>query len=778
MHPLAARAIKGTEPIATLVKEFYGWGGPLIVNGWQVRAQQREMSLRFAEQLDENAASVGVIEAPTGCGKGMAYLVPGIFAAFRAEHQWFERARKEAIRKGEDPDKVEPSSISYPAKFVVSTANISLQGQLTGKDIPSLAKMLGLPVRVTLMKSRRNYVCREELASIRHPDHDVRRILDWLDDGGSGDREDVSWPVADVWPRVSKGTDDCLGESCTHWHGEPLCCWRAAVEAWPSSHVIVANHHWTALSGGLASVGYAIDEAHELEDALRSVQGHRLLMGSFSTLATRYVASVRAAALTDARDSEARRDTDRTVEALRKRLDARVEAIQTPLFDCIRERRAKAIPVEDEHQDAAVTLPAPWVRKSAGPALEIAFADLIKLRDEMIESALDAGCEIEDGRIRYVGKDDKAKVKAARAAASVANRAIKLAQIYSATVLGRAHPDWCNGSLWAIWTSLEDEKIVVELTPADVAPVFGGLFARYGKMLLTSATLPAFPSLRLALGLGTEMTRPIPVPWPAAWRTGVGKLKGHSLDSAEGYDRDERPTDPLEDNTLSMGSFAPPPKYEVRLPSPYPLPSLGVLVIPHGPLPTEPRWRDWAVDRVVEAVTESRGGALILASSMAQMRRYAEALRLETGFKILCQGEAGRAGLIASFKADRDSVLCATRSFFAGVDVQGQACRLVLVDRVPFASPDDPVEKVVGELLVTRAKGGTAWRLRSVVVAGMTLAQGVGRLIRAETDYGAAVILDGRILEPRPGWREIRLALPPFPLHREMAAISRHLSGA
>lgn len=771
MHAIARRAIEGHEPIAMLVADFYGATGPLAAAGWEVRPQQREMSLRLAAQIDHNGGSIGLIEAPTGTGKGMAYLLPGVLAALRAEKRWYDNARAEARRKGKDPDDVEPSGSDYPAKLVVSTANIALQSQLVNKDIPALARMLGLEIRARLMKSRSNYACYEEMDKTlqRGPDPEVSRILSWVRAGGSGDKEHVTWPVAEAWPRASRGTDDCLGESCAHWDGgkAALCTWRAAVDGWFDAHVLVANHHWAALSGGIAAVAYAIDEAHELEEALRSVQGHRVMIGNFSALAARY------AALIKADDGE------------RRTIEARVNAASAPLFEVL-EARMESTRNSDEEHDAPVLLPIQWVRRSQGERLELAFASLLQLRDDIAQSALDRGCLLEDARIRYVLREDTEIAKEGRAAASVANRAIALCRLYGAVVLGRPHPDWRNPAPWAIWAQVETDRrgqkrLVANLVPADVAPVFAGLYQRYGTMLLTSATLPAFPSLRLGLGMGVDVPPRPPAGWPMAWRTGVGKLRGQSLDVAEGYDSDDRMSDELDDNVLTMSAApTPEPLYEVRLPSPYPLRQLGILVVPRGPLPTESGWRDWAVEQVVAAVRASGGGALVLASSVAMMRRYAEALRRERvdhvgGWTVLCQGEGGRTQLVADFKADKDSVLCATRSFFAGLDVQGDACRLVIIDRIPFAGPDDPVENAVGRLLVERNRGGNAWRLRSVPQAAMVLVQGIGRLVRSATDRGAAMVLDGRVLDGGSGWRQIRSALPPFPLMHDIAEIRRHL---
>ena len=165
-------------------------------------------------------------------------------------------------------------------------------------------------------------------------------------------------------------------------------------------------------------------------------------------------------------------------------------------------------------------------------------------------------------------------------------------------------------------------------------------------------------------------------------------------------------------------------------------------------------------------------------------RKEAEdALREERRWNVYKQGEAGRQQVVESFKADTDSVLVGTRSFFQGLDVQGESCRLVVIDKVPFASPDDPLEQAVGDLLVQRAKatgaGGrdpNAYLLRTVPEAAMVLVQGVGRLIRSREDRGVVVLLDGRVLQPGKGWETILQALPPFPLSDDPRDILRHLN--
>ena len=140
------------------------------------------------------------------------------------------------------------------------------------------------------------------------------------------------------------------------------------------------------------------------------------------------------------------------------------------------------------------------------------------------------------------------------------------------------------------------------------------------------------------------------------------------------------------------------------------------------------------------------------------------------------QDDAGRGKVVADFRADRDSVLVATRSMFQGIDVAGDSLRLVVIDRVPFGSNDDPTEVAIGDLLSRRSRGGSPWLLRQVPMAAMALVQGLGRLIRSQEDRGGAVILDGRVMQSGSGFRAIRRALPPFRV-TDMEGMHKFFSG-
>lgn len=827
MHEIAARAVQGSETIEELTLAFYGPQGPLVEAGWEVRDQQRQMSVQFARQIDRGApwlsclkengepadGSIGLIEAPTGTGKSMAYLVPGILAALRAESIWWavqrRNARERAEKDGTAYKEPAPDAKNHPLKLVVSTANIALQSQLIRKDIPAVSEMLGLNVRATLMKGRHNYVCRNELLQvsgklINQSNDDLQQLTREVlgDERHSGDREAFKWDTSRVWPMVSVTSEDCLRDGCPHWDPNADaggCWWRKVVASWPMSHVVVANHHWAALSSGIGAVGYAVDEAHELENAVRGVQGRTATSASFVSLAARLAPLMK---------------EDRGV------LEDLLIPIATRLFDTIDGYMVRVLgEVEQASMDykRPVPLAPDWTPTGFRKHAVADLGALIQLRDAVVKLAKE--CKPgpdwrEDGKlvVRVRSKDEEGK--RTRGLVACANRLIDLCQLYAAVVKGRPHPAWpSSDTTWAIWAQrdrqlidgMERWRIVLNLTPADVAPFFAYLNIKYPVMLLTSATLPEFTSMRLSLGMGSKWEREPPLPWPAPLRTGIGMLAGHEPGSKrpdeQGYedapdltpappdDLGPPPMDDDEDEPQTrvvprVTDLAPAPCFEGRLPSPYPLERQGLLVIPRGPLPKDTtRWQAWAVEQVVNAVNAAGGGALVLATSNAMMQKYTNALRAERRWNVLKQGEGGRQQVVEQFKADTDSVLVGTRSFFQGLDVQGESCRLVIVDKVPFASPDDPLEQAVGDLLVQRAKatgaGGrdpNAYLLRTIPEASMVLVQGVGRLIRSREDRGVVMLLDGRVLQPGKGWETILGALPPFPLSEDPRDVLRHLS--
>lgn len=738
MHEIARRARDGEGTITQLVEAFYGPAGPLAERGWEVRPQQVELSMDVAGMLDRQAAHDGrdeggryaprpalwgFCEAPCGTGKGLAYGVPGVLASLRAEAE--HEREVAAARKAGTPVPTEPR------KLVVSTANIALQEQLVRKDFPALAAMLGVEdqLRVVLLKSRANYLCRYKVRALGGAmiaDPRIDKLVQWMGEADcTGDREALAWDPGSAWADVSAPADECLGSSCAHYattggDARP-CFWRQAVAGYKQAHVVVTNHHYLAVAPAIRSCLLAVDECHELEDSLRATQAATLAPYSGRGLAGR---------LEGVLGADAGVLVAEPVRWLMEQAALHLGS-QQPAFGTQPPDVVKLVPG---------WLGAPGALADGerrGAAMRRALVDVER-------ACTREGCTRMDRLMLPPRASAAGSQEAAEHAARLARsweQMLRLCERYEAVLRAEPCAEWPAADLpWAIYLEIVkgrrgEDRVVAQMAPADVSWATALLAERYRTAVFTTATMPAYAPQRVALGLG------------------VGE----------------------------PGEGAPEPSYEKRLPSPFPLAQQGVLVVPHGPRPKEPGWAEWAAGQVVEAVRQARGGTLVLASSARQMRAYAQALRADSGcasYAVRVQGEAGRADLRRWFAEDVDGVLVATRSFFQGLDVQGDACRCVVIDRVPFARPDDPLEEAVGRLLVDRAGGGrnaTAYMLRSVPSAAMVLAQGAGRLVRSRTDLGAVVLLDTRVLAPGEGWQVLRAALPPFPLSRDPGDVRRRM---
>jgi ATP-dependent DNA helicase DinG len=215
----------------------------------------------------------------------------------------------------------------------------------------------------------------------------------------------------------------------------------------------------------------------------------------------------------------------------------------------------------------------------------------------------------------------------------------------------------------------------------------------------------------------------------------------------------------------------------LAIPSPFDFESQALLYLPSGlPDPASPQHTQAVTELSVPLIEASAGGAFVLFTSHRALQRAADLLRARwaelADFPLLVQGEAPREQLLRRFRESGNAVLLGTASFWEGVDVRGDALRLVIIEKLPFASPDDALTKARIEHL--KANGGNAFREYQLPEAALTLKQGVGRLIRSETDRGVVVICDPRIVD-KPYGRVFRASLPPMPVTRVGADAERFL---
>jgi len=215
------------------------------------------------------------------------------------------------------------------------------------------------------------------------------------------------------------------------------------------------------------------------------------------------------------------------------------------------------------------------------------------------------------------------------------------------------------------------------------------------------------------------------------------------------------------------------PTEELMLPSPFDFEEQAILYVPRGmPEPSAPSFVDRAADEVARLLAVSRGRAFVLFTSYANMNAVAERIASRVGYPLLMQGEAPKPVLLETFRRTPGAVLLATASFWQGVDVAGEQLSCVIIDKLPFASPADPVVQARIERI--RSRGGNPFQEYQVPVAILMLKQGLGRLIRASTDRGILAVLDSRLVE-RPYGRRFLESLPPARLVHDLAQVEGHL---
>jgi len=606
-----------------------------------------------------------VVQAGTGTGKSLAYLIPAIVRA-----------------------------VSDDSPVVVSTATIALQRQLVDRDLPRLIDALAdaLPRRpqFALLKGRRNYLClnkihnggaagadqegdedaggrpQEELfdpVAVTALGRDVQRLTLWASTTESGDRDDLKPGVPErSWSQVSVSARECLGLARCAFGAE---CFseRARGEA-GRADVVVTNHALLAIDAVAEAAVLpehallVVDEAHELVDR---------------------VTSVATAELTSAALGVAARRISRLVNPeLTQRLEATTANFAAAIHD--------ATPGRVDHLDDEMATYLTALRDVASAA----------------RSAIDTTSD--------------AKAAAARAETVAALSEITDTAARVLTSFGPAIPDRTD----VVWLEHEETRgsprPVLRVAPLSVAGLLRERVFSCSTTVLTSATLTiggSFDAMATAWGLtGGDFGEDPP------WRG------------------------------LDVGS-------------PFHHAKAGILyVAAHLP----PPGRDGTgsaeqLTEIAELITAAGGRTLGLFSSMRAARAAADAMRERLSTPVLCQGDDSTSALVERFSAEPETSLFGTLSLWQGVDVPGPSLSLVLIDRIPFPRPDDPL--LGARQRAVAARGGNGFMAVAASHAALLLAQGSGRLLRRTTDRGVVAVLDSRLVTAGYG-RYLRASLPPF----------------
>jgi len=647
----------------------------------------------------QNAIESGehlAVQAGTGTGKSLAYLVP---------------ATRHAV--------------GLEATVVVSTATIALQRQLIDRDLPRLAEAiapaLGREPVFAILKGRRNYLCLQRLrggpadegaglgggagagggaglggaeaalfapGAVSAVGRQVQRLHEWAATTTTGDRDELVPGVGDqAWRQVSVSARECVGAQRCPYGGQ--CFAELARDQAGHADIVVTNHALLAID---ALEDYdifpehdvvIIDEAHDLVDRVTSVASDELSAAAVETAARRCGRMIEEKAVARLRDA------GQGAERMLAELPAgRMDVLDGALASALEAVR-----------DAA------------------------------------AGCAAEFRTSARNGEEEPGRVAARRSALAaigdVGDAAERMLRAFGPGIADRAD---------VVWMDRPASEESARPPTLRVAPLrVGGLLASrlFGRrtVVLTSATL--------ALGGSFE---------PLARQWG---LPGQADDTAA-HDAGPR------DSDLSGEAAEPHPLAwsGIDVGSPFDHPRSGILYIArHLPPPGRDGLAASYLDEIGELIDAAGGRALGLFSSMRAARQAADELRGRIGFPLLCQGDDQTSQLVSQFAADEPTCLFGTLSLWQGVDVPGPSLRLVVIDRIPFPRPDDPLASARQRAVA--AHGGNGFMSVAATQAALLLAQGSGRLLRTMTDRGVVAVLDPRLSTARyAGF--LRASLPPF----------------
>jgi ATP-dependent DNA helicase DinG len=634
------------------IADIFGPGGAIekfMPEGYEHRRSQLEMAELVEAAFQEKRHLI--VEAGTGTGKTLAYLIP-------------------AIRSGR--------------RVVISTATKSLQEQLFEKDIPFLQKHFAPELKVAVMKGRGNFLCREKV--YRMGDQPMlkgldevdwfHQIRDWEKVTETGDRAELNFlpDDSDLWSRLDARRDACTGQKCPEFN---KCFLTAMHQRAAEADLIIVNHHLffadlalkqDDFGSVLPEYGAVIfDEAHEIEDVASDFFGKQISNYRFEELARDAEISAR---VTKAGGAELQKKITRMRERSRTFFEAFPSREGRFPFD--KNQRAGFLEQNREAFDALV---------NALKSLEAEIASLSTKPEEMLNIAR-RGMELR-GELKFLFESSEGN--------------------------------------YVYWFERRNKGVFVVATPIDVSALLREqLFEPFETIILTSATLAVegrFNFLKQRLGIDMASERVLP----------------SEFDFAE----------------------------------------QALLYIPSNlPDVRDAGFPERAAQEIIQLLEISEGRAFCLFTSYSQMKDLYERVRTQVRYPLFLQGSAPRSALLEKFKNTEGAVLFATSSFWQGVDVRGDQLSCVIVDKLPFAVPSDPI--VAARVKALQEDGRNAFAEYQVPEAVLALKQGFGRLIRSRTDRGVLSILDNRIQRMQYG-KIFMESLPAYSTTRDIAAVERFM---
>ena len=621
--------------------------------GYEYREQQVRMALEVFEAIESGDQLV--IEAPTGTGKTLSYLIAAALSRKRV---------------------------------AISTGTKNLQEQLFYKDIPFVKERVFPQLKAALLKGRGNFVCHTRLLRyLRQPFLEgmsdtgtLQEIVRWYRrtrQKGQGDRAELeNLPDDDpIWPEICSSSETCAGKRCT----EKDECFVLKMRARASeADLMIVNHHLLCSDLALKESGFGevipryealiVDEAHGLEDAATQHFGFHLSQFRI----TRFARDTRSEIQETGIDSE------------------KIQTVLSEVEDLARRLFASFSDIEGQRQ-----------RFESIGAQEAEARDILRKRLETLSAMLSNVPE------------------ASEELRAMAQRGLEISSELD-IILGEE-----TAGDYACWAERRDRSVVLHASPVDVGDKLRSrLYEKVPAVVFTSATLSSGGNF-------------------AYFKSRVGL-----------------------DNGLEPS--------ETILDSPFDYTRQTLLYIPRSlPEPNTPGFTDAVAPVLEQVLKRTNGRAFVLFTSYRNMDAVHKKMEGRVPFPLLIQGSKPKTRLLSEFRERTGSVLFATASFWEGVDVQGDALSCVIVDRLPFAPPNDPIVSSRVERL--RKQGKDAFFTFQVPMAVISLKQGLGRLIRTRSDRGILCILDLRILTKRYG-KVFRESLYGSPIRREPQDIESFFS--
>lgn len=647
----------------TQLTDIFGQDGKLagFLPNFEPRDGQQAMAEAVAANLvgekgfrEENKAKILVVEAETGIGKTLAYLIPAVLSGKRV---------------------------------VIATATLNLQDQIIDKDLPLVEKVIAKKIGALCIKGRENYLCQYRWYQYRSnpqlslvDDPWVEKIDSWLKKTSTGDRAELAWlsKRAGLWSKISAQANQCLGTECPEGSG---CFISQLRKKAGSAQLLIVNHHLFFSDLALRKSGYGeilpryeaviFDEAHHLENVASAFFGK-----SFSQYQLLDLLG----------------DIERQVD-----LDLPPDMI---------DRLLPSVHGLKMRVDAFGRL---FPGKTGRYFLQLLVNELTeKVWHEQVE-LLSVGIDELAGRMDDCFSYGDSWVTLSKRASEQNDRLRDIGLFF-------VH----NDHTFVHWYEKRERTVILSATPIDVAEELQkNLYSIVDSCILTSATLSSGGSFAY-------------------------------ISQRLGLDADAKC---------------------VQFRSPFDYREQTLLYVPESlfPEPTDQDFQRSVGDRVLQLVLLSKGRALVLCTSFKGMEALAAFLEGTIDYPVLVQGRASRNALLNRFREETHSVLLAVASFWEGVDVVGESLSCVVIDKLPFEVPSDPVIKARIERI--KEDGGNPFFDFQVPRAILTLRQGVGRLMRSVTDRGVIAILDVRLYKKGYG-RVVLKSLPPSPVTRDLADVA------